>query len=140
MSGALNIERAAFCQRLKAAIDRFDPPGRTGAAWLAREFNQRYAGTPISVHAARKWLMGEAIPNHDKLLTLAGWLRVSAEWLLYGAGDMTKVSAVQQDPARYNVIDVDLVREINALNQEHRQIVREMVTMLTRLEGRGPKR
>jgi hypothetical protein len=132
----LNIEREAFCQRLKAAIARFDPQGRTGAAWLAREFNQRYAGKPVSVHAARKWLMGDAIPSHDKLLTLAGWLRVSAEWLLYGAGEMTKFSAVQQDPARYAVVDVDLVREINALNQEHRQIVREMVAMLARLEGR----
>ena len=139
MSGSLNIERAAFCERLKSAIARFDPPGRTGAAWLAREFNQRYAGTPISIHAARKWLMGESIPNHDKLLTLAGWLRVSAEWLLYGAGQMTRVSAVQQDPARYAVVDVDLLREINALNQEHRAIVREMVAMLARMEGRGAK-
>lgn len=136
MSASPNIERAAFCQRLKTAIARFDPEGRTGAAWLTREFNQRYGGKPISVHAARKWLMGESIPNHDKLLTLSGWLRVSAEWLLYGVGAMTKVSAVQQDPAHYAVIDVDLVREIGALNQEHRQIIREMVAVLTRIEGR----
>jgi hypothetical protein len=47
---------------------------------------------------------------------------------------------VQQDPARYAVIDVDLVREINALNQEHRAIVRELVALLTRMEGRSPKR
>ncbi len=140
MSGSLNIERAAFCERLKSAIARFEPQGRTGAAWLAREFNQRYDGRPISVHAARKWLMGESIPAHDKLLTLAGWLRVSAEWLVYGAGSMTRVSAVQQDPARYAVIDVELVREINALNQEHRAIIREMVTLLARMEGRGTKR
>ncbi len=140
MSGSLNIERAAFSQRLKSAIARFDPEGRTGAAWLAREFNQRYGGRPITIHAARKWLVGDAIPAHDKVTTLAGWLRVSAEWLLYGAGDMTRTSAVQQDPARYAVIDVDLVREINALNQEHRAIVRELVALLTRMEGRGPKR
>ncbi|HEX8988287.1 MAG TPA: hypothetical protein VF816_10025 [Rhodocyclaceae bacterium] len=137
---SLNVEREAFRRRLKSALARFDPPGRTGAAWLAREFNQRYDGDAITIHAARKWLMGESIPAHDKLLTLAGWLRVSAEWLLYGAGEMTKTSAVQQDPARYAVVDVDLVREIGALNQEHRQIVRELVTVLTRLEGRGGKR
>lgn len=131
------IERTAFSRRLKSALARFEPPGRTGAAWLAREFNQRYGGKPISIHAARKWLMGESIPTHDKLLTLAGWLRVSAEWLVYGAGDMSKASAIQQDPAHYAVVDVELLREFNALNQEHRRIVREMVAMLTRIEGRG---
>jgi hypothetical protein len=140
MSGTLNIEREAFCKRLKTAIARFDPQGRTGAAWLAREFNQRYAGRPVSVHAARKWLMGDAIPGHDKLLVLAGWLRVSAEWLLYGAGEMGRLSAVQQDLARYAVVDADLLREISALNQEHRQIVREIVAMLARMEGRAPER
>lgn len=133
---SLTIERTAFSERLKSALARFEPPGRTGAAWLAREFNQRYGGRPISIHAARKWLMGESIPAHDKLMTLAGWLRVSAEWLLYGAGEMTRLSAVQQDPARYAAIDVDLVREYNALNQEHRRIVREMVALLARIEGR----
>lgn len=133
---SLHIERAAFCQRLKTALARFDPPGRTGAAWLAREFNQRYDGEPISVHAVRKWLMGESIPAHDKILALAGWLRVSTEWLLYGAGEMARPSAVQQDPARYAVVDVELLRDISALNQEHRQIIGEMVAMLARLEGR----
>lgn len=131
------IERAAFSRRLKSALARFDPPGRTGAAWLAREFNQRYAGKPISIHAARKWLLGESIPAHDKLLALAGWLRVSSEWLLYGAGEMLALSAVQQDAAHYAVVDVDLLREVNALNQEHRSIVREMVAVLARIEGRG---
>lgn len=131
------IEKAAFSRRLKAALARFDPPGRTGVAWLAREFNQRYGGKPISIHAARKWLLGESIPSHDKLLTLAGWLRVSAEWLLYGAGEMTATSAVQQNVAHYAVVDVDLLREVNSLNQEHRRIVREMVAVLARIEGRG---
>lgn len=131
------IEKTAFSRRLKAALARLDPPGRTGVAWLAREFNQRYDGRPISIHAARKWMMGESIPAHDKVLTLAGWLRVSSEWLLYGEGEMQAVSAVQQNPARYAVVDMELVREISALNQEHRRIVREMVTVLARLEGRG---
>jgi transcriptional regulator with XRE-family HTH domain len=130
------IEKAAFSRRLKTALARLQPPGRTGVAWLAREFNQRYGGKAISVHAARKWLLGESIPSHDKLLTLAGWLRVSAEWLLYGEGEMAGVSAVQQNPAHYAVVDMDFFREFNALNREHRDIVREMVAVLARLEGR----
>lgn len=131
------IEKVAFSRRLKSALARFDPPGRTGVTWFAREFNQRYAGNPISVHAARKWLLGESIPAHDKLLTLAGWLRVSAEWLLYGEGGMRTVSAVQQNPAHYAVVDMELMREVAALNQEHRRIIREMVAVLAGIEGRG---
>jgi len=129
------IERIAFSRRLAAALARFDPPGRTGVAWLTREFNQRYAGKPISVHAARKWLMGESIPSHDKLLTLAGWLRVSSEWLLFGEGEMQTVTAVQQNLAHYAAVDMELFREVSALNQEHRRIIREMVAVLARIEG-----
>lgn len=132
-------EKAAFAQRLLVAIGRFEPSGRTGAAWLAREFNQRYSGKQISVHAARKWLMGESIPSHDKLLVLAGWLRVSSEWLLFGEGEMQTTTAVQQNPARYAAVDTGLFMEFNALNLEHRRIIREMVTVLTRIEGREGK-
>lgn len=131
------IEKEAFSRRLASAIARFAPAGRTGASWLAREFNQRYAGRPVSVYAARKWLMGEAIPAHDKLLTLAGWLRVSSAWLLYGEGDMQSISVVQQNPAHYAVADMELLREFNSLNSEHRRIVKEMVMLLARIEGRG---
>lgn len=127
-------ERAAFARRLKAALARFDPPGRTGVAWLAREFNQRYEGKPISVHAARKWLIGDAIPTHDKLVTLARWLRVSPEWLLFGDGERT-AKAVRQNAAAYGNADTDLCRDIGSLNAEHKLIVRELVTVLLRLEG-----
>jgi transcriptional regulator with XRE-family HTH domain len=125
-------ERAAFSRRLKDALARFDPPGRTGVAWLAREFNQRYEGKPISVHAARKWLLGDAIPTHDKLVTLARWLRVSPEWLLFGDGERT--ATVRQDAAAYASADTDLCRDIESLNAEHKHIVRELVTGLLRLE------
>lgn len=133
------IEKAAFARRLDEALSRFDLTGRTGAAWLAREFNQRYAGRAVSMQAVGKWLAGESIPSHDKLLVLAGWLRVSSEWLLFGEGEMQTVTAVQQNLAHYAVVDVELLREVSALNQEHRRIIREMVAVLARIEGRGGK-
>lgn len=131
------VEKVAFSRRLTSAITRFAPSGRLGASWLAREFNQRYQGRPISVHAARKWLLGETIPSHDKLLTLAGWLRVSSEWLLYGEGEMLALSTLQQKRAHYTVDDADMLREFSALNSEHRRIVREMVMVLAKIEGRS---
>lgn len=133
---SLMNEGDLFADRLRAALVRFNPPGRTGVAWIAREFNQRYDGKPISVNAARKWLNGEAIPTHDKLMTLACWLRVSPEWLLFGAGENGAATVARQEPAPYRSQDAELCRDIAALNGEHKHIVRELVTVLLRLEGR----
>src|SRR5688500_1244042 len=76
-------ERELFSQRLRKILARaqYVPDSPTQ---LAREFNVRYSGKPVTVHAARKWLMGEAIPTQDKLRTLAQWLGVTAEWLRFG--------------------------------------------------------
>ena len=42
-----------------------------------------FAGPPITVHAARKWLVGDAIPTQDKMRALAQWLAVPADWLRF---------------------------------------------------------
>lgn len=53
-------------------------------AVLEREFNQRYWGRAVTLHGVRRWLLGETFPAHDKLLTLAEWLRVLPEELRDG--------------------------------------------------------
>ncbi|MBI3903878.1 MAG: hypothetical protein HY306_13215 [Nitrosomonadales bacterium] len=59
-------EREAFSQRLTKALKdaKVDVSSPT---IFAREFNRRYRGKPVSIYAARKWLMGESIPMQDKL-------------------------------------------------------------------------
>src|SRR3954451_8373270 len=80
-----SIERESFSERLQMALRNaeYSPDSPTQ---LAREFNIRFDGRPITVHAARKWLVGEAIPTQEKLRTLAQWLGVPAEWLRFGGG------------------------------------------------------
>lgn len=128
------IERAAFGKRLQSALERLRPGEKIGSTWVAREFNQRYGGKAVSVWAVGKWLFGEALPTHDKLLVLARWLRVSPEWLLFGLGEAESISAVEQSAATYSEADLLLCREIATLNGEHRRIVREMVAVLARIE------
>jgi hypothetical protein len=76
-------EAQAFAQRLRLALE--------GAGWpasptvVAHQFNLRYWGRSISVHAARNWLLGVSLPRQDKLRVLAEWLRVAPEALLLGA-------------------------------------------------------
>lgn len=71
-----------FAKRLQAALENAGIPARP--AVIEREFNQRYWGKPITLHAARYWLRGESIPTHDKLLCLAEWLGVEPQTLRYG--------------------------------------------------------
>lgn len=71
-------EREGFSERLQQALRNADYSAESPTQ-LAHEFNIRFEGKPITVHAARKWLVGEAIPTQEKLRTLAHWLGVPAE-------------------------------------------------------------
>lgn len=126
-------EREAFSQRLAKALKdaRIDTASPTV---FAREFNRRYFGKPVSIHAARKWLMGESIPTQDKLRLLASWLGVSAEWLRFGEGGSASRHVAQSERAHYNSPDIELINNINLLSPEHKQVVRELVLTLLRLE------
>ncbi|ATE62743.1 hypothetical protein CCZ27_16780 [Thauera sinica] len=98
---------------------------------MAREFNRRYAGTPVTLHATRKWLEGEAIPAQDKLRVLADWLGVTAEWLRFGQGTEFSCS---EEPRRE--FDYQLMRDIAALTEAHQQVVRDLVKSLRQAETR----
>lgn len=126
-------EREAFSQRLAKALKnaKIDVGSPTV---FAREFNRRYTGKPVSIHAARKWLMGESIPTQDKLRLLAAWLGVSAEWLRFGEAGNASKHAAQSERAHYNSPEIELISNINLLSAEHKQVVRELVLTLLRLE------
>lgn len=129
-----SIEREDFSQRLQLALRNanYSPDSPTQ---LAREFNIRFTGRPITVHAARKWLLGEAIPTQEKLRTLAQWLGVATEWLRFG-GDShelipaDKISALQ---ARFESSDVKLITDLQYLDDQYKQIAREIIRMLVRI-------
>lgn len=123
------FEHDAFSARLREALLRAAPDAARPAA-LAREFNRRYAGSPVTLHASRKWLGGEAIPAQDKLRVLADWLGVTAEWLRFGQG--VALAGAREPGLEF---DFQLMREIAALSEAHRQVVREVVKSLRRAEA-----
>lgn len=88
-------EREQFSARLKQAL------GTVGASptKLQREFNRAYDGQPITVHAARKWLVGEAIPTQEKIRILAKLTGSTMDWLRFGveggpASDMNLAGSI----------------------------------------------
>lgn len=127
-----SIERESFSERLQQALRNaeYSPDSPTQ---LAREFNVRFEGRPITVHAARKWLVGEAIPTQEKLRTLAQWLGVPAEWLRFG-GTETRIGVeTPGSPVRFESADVKLVADLQRLDEHHQAIAREFIRMLVRL-------
>ena len=120
-------ERQQFSERLQQALRsaEYSPDSPTQ---LAREFNARFAGQPVTVHAARKWLMGESIPTQEKLRSLAKWLNVTAEWLRFGT------ASANSSNSSLNSSDAKIIASLRQLNEENRQLVFEFVRLLVRMD------
>lgn len=79
---SIQNEQEKFSARLVEALHACGiSPGATNV-W--REFNRVYDGRPVSVHAVRKWLTGEAIPSQDRIKALSDWLSIAPHWLRFG--------------------------------------------------------
>ncbi|MES2538079.1 MAG: hypothetical protein V4632_19640 [Pseudomonadota bacterium] len=122
-------ERERFSHRLQQALRnaQHSPDSPTE---LARDFNRRFAGRPITVHAARKWLVAEAIPTQDKMRTLSEWLLVPIEWLRFGGDE--RQSETSGTPGNLKPVDLKLIADLQLLDEHHRQIARELVRILIR--------
>jgi len=131
-----STERESFSERLQQALKNahYSPDSPTR---LAREFNIRFDGRPITVHAARKWLVGEAIPTQEKLRMIAHWLGVPAEWLRFGGteGEVNGHGETTNGTARFESADVKLIADLQRLDEHHRQIAREFIRMLVRMNN-----
>ncbi len=82
MNATYDDENRAFADRLELALAGAGIPAVRGRL-------QRLADAAGGSHtAARKWLHGEQIPDNEKIVILAKWLRVNASWLQSGQGSM----------------------------------------------------
>jgi hypothetical protein len=126
-----STEREDFSARLQVALRNASYPPDSPTQ-LSREFNVRFSGRPITVHAARKWLVGEAIPTQEKLRTLAQWLGVPAEWLRFG-GEVDGEGNAPDPSLRFESSDVKLIADLHRLDQSHQMIAREVIRMLIRI-------
>jgi transcriptional regulator with XRE-family HTH domain len=84
--------RIAFSKRLSHELKRVGQP-LSSPTQIARVFNQQFSGQAVTAQTVRKWLLAEAMPTQPKLLALAAWLGVSAQWLRYGSGIKMEVAA-----------------------------------------------
>lgn len=118
-------ERVKFQARLAKSL-RFAGYSHDSPTQLAREFNFRFSGRPVTIHAARKWLVGESIPTQDKLRILAQWLGVTAEWLRFGDTDQPGI----QQKAAPNSEESKLLADLMLLDPYHRKLAHDFISML----------
>ena len=126
-------ERAAFAARLIAALSAAGH--RPSASVIGRALRERGAGGAATVHAARKWLSGETIPQQDTLRALAAWLRVGVGWLRFGETDSGAA------PLHLNLADSAdrlLLDVLRRLNEQERHILTELIALLRRQSDTGP--
>jgi hypothetical protein len=125
----ISDEREGFSARLVTSLQNADCSA-TSATDLTRNFNIRFSGVPITVHAARKWLIAEAIPTQEKMRVLAEWLGVSAEWLRYGGEERNARPGELTDAIERK--NLRMLADMHLLAPHEQQIVRDFVEIMVR--------
>jgi transcriptional regulator with XRE-family HTH domain len=135
----MNKAKIEFSQRLLAALERAGVPAKPTV--IEREFNQRYWGKPITLHAARLWLRGETMPTHDRLLCLAEWLGVEPAVLRYGDEVPKAVRARRKTwDEGIGYQEKEIFELFLKLPVPQRKVAREVIVALARSEGLLPLR
>ncbi len=130
--------KAQFALRLREAMVTagYDPKPSV----LEREFNTRHFGRPMTLHGVRRWLMGETMPAHEKLITLADWLRVKPEDLVFGTGPRRQFEARQAAwDQGIGYVERDLFELFLKLPTPARKTAREVILALAVANGVGPR-
>ncbi len=131
---SLMNEKEAFSKRLTRLLNDAGI-GIASPTLVAREFNRRYPGKPVSAQAVRKWLNGEAIPAGDKIRVLAGWLKAAPHWLHYGGNEQNAAELkVEQERRVYNdEAAVTLLKDFQHLTSKQKAMVCEITRALALL-------
>lgn len=118
-------ERVKFSERLRSSLHSAGLTTNPGE--FTRAYNARADGAAITSHAARKWLMGESIPTHEKIMVLSVWLGVNAAWLRFG--DELPHSTVDEvlPEASISTPSLALLNDIHSLPEAAQQTIREIV-------------
>ncbi|MCU4598486.1 XRE family transcriptional regulator [Acinetobacter bereziniae] len=123
-------EKTFFAERLALAMKAKGYDSKPSV--LEREFNLNYSGKPMTLHGVRKWLIGESIPSGDKLLTLAKWLDVPLEELVFEK-DIQK--AIERRDSKWTqelgYKDKEVFEAFINLSPSNKKLVRELIVALS---------
>lgn len=128
-----NDERAGFSDRLVSVL--------VGMGWekisptrLAKQFNARGAeGSAVTIHGARKWLTGGAIPTQERLTVLASLLEVQPDWLRFGTSLQAEADEI------LTAGDMSLLQDLAQLDSASKELARDVMSAMLKASGRGKR-
>lgn len=129
--------RIEFSHRLKGEVAQLGLPV-SSPTQVARLFNHRFPRHTVTPQTVRKWLLAEAMPTQPKLLALATWFGVSAQWLRFGTGERegseSVPSSVQPSGlmvlgAEYTAL-IPLVESMSRLSSRDLALVKGMISLM----------
>lgn len=116
----MSNERAEFSKRLASAMIAQGYEPRPGV--LSTQFNVRFKGASVTFTTASRWLNGKGIPEYEKLVALADWLKADPCSLLFGdrvAHGKRDARQVKEDAPTYDDQKVfDIYRVLPATQQK----------------------
>ena len=115
-------EKVHLSERLITALKQENHP--ISPTYLAKEFNLRYSGTPVSIQSANNWLQAKAIPSQDKLTILALWLKVTNQWLRFGDQNSNESAS---PTFVLDKQDQNYFEKFLSLNEQHKRIVKMLI-------------
>ena len=132
--------RREFSQRLRRELQRLNLP-LSSPTQISRAFNARFPAQSVSAQTFRKWLMAEAMPTQVKLVALAEWFEVSAQWLRFGTGARSE-DVVFKSHDNYDTLSVTesvgpeyfllmpLIRQLHSLSPRDLELVKGIVNLM----------
>ena len=127
-------QKLEFAERLQAAMRAAGLEPRP--AVLLNLFNANYWGRSVTFQAVSRWLRGESIPAQDKLIVLAGVLKVEPDVLRFGEAVR---KSVQEQRQRWEEGVGYLEREtfdaFLRLPPPQRKVIREVILTFAKVHG-----
>lgn len=116
-----------FAQRLAVAIAAKSI--KHSPSVLVNQFNAAFDGKAVTPHTARNWMLGKAMPTHDKLMCLAKLLGTSSEQLRYGRNSEKTLTLQNVDGSEteLTVSQQQLVRKYIMLSKVQQRLVSDLV-------------
>ncbi|MDQ1835493.1 hypothetical protein [Massilia scottii] len=125
-------ERTLFGQRLISALQRAELS--CSPTEVAHGFNLRGNGARVTSHAARKWLLGHAIPTQGNIQVLADWTGVNAAWLRFGEGERHRPMPLILKDTATDPRMTSMFNDLLSLPAEAQVLVRGLINVLMKLE------
>ena len=116
-----SVETQKFAARLKLAL--VTKGFKQSPTVVANKFNEVFQGKAITIITARNWMLGNAIPTHDKLACLAQLLDTSSEELRFGRSSEKTFVFRGEDLSE---VDQNFLRSYLSLPIKQQRLLREL--------------